>query len=204
MKSKPIVKKTENSKSAKKKGLLFVFTGTSGSGKTTLMSYVLKDLPFCKRIVTCTTRAPRAGEKHGVDYYFISKEKFEEYIKKGALLEYAVVYGNYYGSLRSEVEELINYGKSVIVCVDVQGAKTMKKVFPSSVVIFIKAPSLEVLKKRLEARGKDSPQVIETRLNTAKKELKLENDFDYLVVNDALKSSVDDVKKIIADLLKIV
>jgi guanylate kinase len=204
MKSKPISETAANIKSAPKKGLLFVFTGTSGSGKTTLMSHVLKDLPFCKRIVTCTTRPPRKGEKHGVDYYFISKEKFEEYIKQGALLEYATVYGNYYGSLRAKVEELINYGKSVVVCVDVQGAKTMKKVFPSSVVIFIKAPSLEVLKKRLIARGKDSPEVVETRLKTAKKELKLEKDFDYLVVNDNLKTAVGDVKTIIADLLRIV
>ncbi len=204
MKSKSNGEKSVPKKEPVKKGLLFVFTGTSGSGKSTLMAAVLRDLPFCKRIVTCTTRAPRKGEKHGVDYYFISKEKFEEYLKKGALLEYATVYGNYYGSLRSEVEEMVNYGKSVVICVDIQGAKTLKKVFPSSVVIFIKAPSLEVLKKRLIARGKDSADVIETRLKTAKEELKLENKFDYLVVNDALKSSVDDVKKIIVDLLEIV
>jgi guanylate kinase len=179
------------------KGKLFVFTGPSGSGKTTLAQSVLKEYDFFQRVVTCTTRAPREGEVNGKDYHFVSKEKFLDFIAQGALLEYATVYDNYYGSLKAEVEKVIESGKSVLLVVDVQGALTIKQKFPSAVNIFIKTPSLSILKKRLIMRGTDSMAVIDKRMQTAKEELKLENKFDYVVVNADLQKAIDEVKLIV-------
>lgn len=184
------------------KGKLFVFTGTSGAGKTTLGNAILHEYDFFKRIVTCTTRAPREGEREGVDYHFFSREKFEKYLKEGKFLEHAVVYDNYYGSLKSEVEEVLSSGKSVLLIVDVQGAITIKKNFSEAVVIFIKAPSLSVLKKRLIMRGTDSMEIIQKRAQTARQELKLEHNFSHIIVNDKLRKAIAEVKALILKELK--
>ena len=136
-------------------------------------------------------------KRQGIDYHFVSRERFEEYISKDLLLEHAVVYTNYYGSLREEVEKVIESGKSVLLVVDVQGALTIKEKFSSAIEFFIKAPSISVLKKRLIMRGTDAMDVIEKRMVTAKEELKLENKFTYVVVNDNLQKAIQEVKSII-------
>jgi len=184
------------------KGKLFVFSGPSGAGKSTLAQVVLREFDFFKKVVTCTTRTIREGERAGIDQHFVSREQFEEYIAKDELFEYATVYGNYYGSLKKEVYEIMDSGKCVLFVVDVQGAIAIKQKFPSAIEFFIKTPSLSVLKKRLIKRGTDEMSVIDQRMKTAKDELKLENKFDHIIVNDDLKVAVKDVKKLITDSLK--
>ena len=183
-------------------GKVFVFSGPSGAGKTTLADKVLSEFDFFQKIVTYTTRPSREGEKNGVDYNFVSKEKFEEFIKNNEMLEYATVYGNYYGSRKSEVEKVISSGKSVLFVVDVQGAITIKKKFSSAITIFIKAPSIEIMKERLIRRGKDSMEVIDRRVDSAKKEMPLEKEFMHTIINDNLDIAVSEAKKLILNSLK--
>ena len=181
---------------------LIVFTGTSGSGKTTIAAAILAQLPFFKRVVTCTTRAMRPGEINDIDYHFISKEKFEQLVKQDAFLEHANVYGNYSGPLKSEVEGILAEGKSVLLVVDVQGALTIKSKFPACVTIFFKTPTLEILRERLAKRGTDSKEVIDNRMKVAQGELELEKKFDFSIVNDDLKTAIKETKEIILSNLK--
>ena len=199
-KAKRTAKKLNDSKSRtlfEAKGKVFVFTGPSGAGKTTIANIILKEMNFFKKIVTYTTRKIREGEIDGVSYNFVSKKKFEEFLKKDLLLEYATVYDNYYGSLRKDVEKVISTGKSVMFVVDVQGALTIKKKFSAAITVFIKTPSLEVLRVRLEKRAKDSKEVIEKRMKTAEEELKIEDKFDYIIVNDELDRAVKEMNDLI-------
>lgn len=140
----------------------------------------------------------REGEIDGADYHFLPIERFQDLIKENAFLEHAIVYGNYYGSLRSEAEEILHCGKSVLLIVDVQGALAIKKNFPSAILIFIKAPSLQVLKERLIKRGKDSNEAIEERLKVAESELKLEKRFGKVLVNGDLNKAVFEIEQIIS------
>ncbi|MFA6064448.1 MAG: guanylate kinase [archaeon] len=184
------------------KGKLFVFTGPSGAGKSTLAQVILREFDFFKKVVTCTTRAMREGERADIDQHFISRDQFEEHIAKDELFEYATVYGNYYGSLKKEVYEIMDSGKSVLFVVDVQGALAIKQKYPSAIDVFIKTPSLSVLKKRLIKRGTDEMSVIEQRMKTAKDELKLESKFSHIIVNDDLKLAIKEVQKLVVDSLK--
>ncbi|MCX6803016.1 MAG: guanylate kinase [Candidatus Diapherotrites archaeon] len=184
-------------KSVSQASKLFIFTGPSGSGKTTIAENVLKKFKVFKRVVTYTTRAPREGEMDGVDYHFVSRKEFEELLKKDAFLEHAVVYENSYGSLVSEVKELLSNKKSVLFVINVQGALSIMKKFPESVVVFIKAPSIDVLRERLLKRGKDSIEIIKKRITSAKQELKLENKFKYVIVNDMRSLAIKKTEKII-------
>ncbi len=179
------------------KAKLFILTGPSGAGKSTIAEEVLKKEKNLTKVITCTTRAARTGEKDGVDYRFFTKEEFEKFIRKDMLLERATVYDNYYGSLRDDVEKIMESGKSVLFVVDVQGAMTIKAKFRGAVDIFIKTPSPDDLRKRLEKRKKDSKDVIARRLQTARDELALESEFTYVVVNDDLKVAIGEVRKII-------
>jgi len=198
-------KKTKGTNSRtlfKMSGKVFVFTGPSGAGKTTLAQVILKEMDSFQRIITYTTRGMREGEKDGIDSNFVSRKKFEQFIKDDKLLEHAIVYGNYYGSLRSDVEKIIASGKNVLFVVDVQGALTIKKKFSSAITIFVKTPSLQELRERLEKRALDSKEIIEKRLTTAEQELVLEGKFDFVVVNDVLLEAVARVKEIISSSLK--
>lgn len=179
------------------KAKLFIITGPSGAGKTTIATEILKKEKNLTKVITCTTRPMRAGEKDGVDYKFFTKEEFEKFIRKDMLLERALVYENYYGSLRDDVEKIMESGKSVLFVVDVQGAMTIKAKFRGAVDIFVKTPSLDELRKRVEKRRKDSKDVIAQRMQTARDELGLESEFSYVVVNDDLKDAVSEVRKII-------
>ena len=179
------------------KAKLFILTGPSGAGKTTIAKEILKKEKNLTKVITCTTRPIRKGEKDGVDYKFFTKEEFEKFIRKDMLLERAIVYENYYGSLRDDVEKIMESGKSVLFVIDVQGAMTIKAKFRGAVDIFIKTPSLDILRQRVEKRKKDSKEVIGQRMQSARDELKLESEFGFVVINDDLKEAVKEVQKII-------
>ena len=179
------------------KAKLFILTGPSGAGKSTIADEIIKKEKNLTKVITCTTRPIRDGEKDGVDYKFFTKEEFEKFIRKDMLLERAMVYDNYYGSLRDDVEKIMESGKSVLFVVDVQGAMTIKAKFRGAVDIFIKTPDVAVLRERLEKRKKDSKEVIAQRVQSAKDELALESEFSYVVVNDDLKTAIAEARKII-------
>lgn len=185
-----------------KKGKVFVFTGPSGVGKSTIVDIILKQKKLFKRIVTFTTRAPRVGEVNGVDYNFVSVEEFEGFVKDSLLLEHANVYEHYYGMLKSDVDEVLDSGKNVLCTLDVQGALTVKKKIKGSVTIFVKAPTLEIMRTRLIKRGKDTMDVIDARLKQAREEIKLEKKFNYIIINDLLDRAVKETKEIIFKELK--
>jgi len=178
-------------------GNLFVLSAPSGTGKTTVAQKLLSEVSDLKRIVTYTTRSPRPYEQNGVDYVFVSVEEFEKKIEEGFFLEYANVYGNYYGTPKKEIEETINLEKKdALLVIDVQGAFKVKKVFPEAVTIFLLPPSFEELKRRIEGRGYVDSNV-NRRLETAKGEVPCARFFDYIVINDYLNEAVEKVKSII-------
>ncbi len=178
-------------------GLLIVISGPSGAGKGTLCNLIKKEFPNIYYSISVTTRKPRQGEKDGVDYFFMSKEEFIELKDANGLLEWAEVYGNYYGTPKKKVEENIEAGKDVILEIDIQGALKVKKQFPEGVFIFIVPPSISELKRRIEARGKDSPEDISKRLSCAHDELSYVSEYDYVIVNDKLETAVAKLKSII-------
>jgi len=166
------------------KGKLFVITGPSGAGKDSLIAKMrAKGLKF-HFVVTTTSRPPRAGEVEGRDYHFVSREEFQKIIGEGGLLEYAEVYGNYYGSTVKALKNSLADNKVVILQIDPQGAKTIKGKFPETRIIFIAPPTMENLRKRLEKRGKDSPEVIGKRMKAAEQELAEAQKWDRIIVNE--------------------
>jgi guanylate kinase len=179
------------------KGTLFVVSGPSGVGKTSIINSVIKMLDNVVFSVSCTTRPPRPGEVDGVDYFFISKEKFLEMVKNSEFLEWAEVHGNLYGTPKSFVEENIKKGKKIILDIDVQGALQVKRNFEEAVFIFVAPPSYEVLKERLIKRGTEEKDALLKRLDNAKWELSKMIEFDYLIVNDDLVNSINVMKSII-------
>jgi guanylate kinase len=175
--------------------LLLLISAASGAGKTTLVHQVLAARPDMKRAVTCTTRAPRPGEKDGVDYHFLTKDRFAKLLKAGKFLEHARVYGHSYGLLRAEVVKKLRAGIDVLVNVDVQGAATVKaranedaELKRSLVTLFLAPPTVAVLEQRLRGRGTDSEQVIARRLRAAKRENQKWRQFDYLLISDTMEA----------------
>ena len=166
------------------RGILFVVSSPSGGGKGTLIHRVLNNVPGVSYSVSYTTRAPRNGEVDGVDYFFVSPEKFEELVAADEFLEWARVHGNLYGTSRAQVIREISERRDIILEVDVQGAASVRKLLADSVSVFIVPPSFEVLRERLVARGTDSPVELELRLRTAPVELRQYVKFDYVIVND--------------------
>lgn len=179
-----------------RKGRLFVVSGPSGVGKGTVVTEVLKRLPNLRRAVTYTTRQPRPGEVQGKDYHFVSREEFERLKEQGAFLEWAEVYGNFYGSPRHEVEQILSSGQDVVLVLDVQGALAVKRQIPDAVLIFLEPPSLEELRRRLEMRGTDPPEVIERRMAKAQWEMEQASKFDHIVLNDELERAVNELVKL--------
>lgn len=185
-------------KTHKERGKLFVVSGPSGAGKGTITKQIRSDLGIGIS-VSMTTRAPREGEVHGKDYFFVTVDEFKENIANGNMLEYAVVFGqNMYGTPKDAVISRLERGYDVILEIDVQGALNVKKVMPEAVLIFILPPSLQVLKERLIGRGTDSMESIERRFQEALNEIKLIGEYDYYVVNDVLEDALNDTKAIIA------
>lgn len=175
---------------------LFIISAPTATGKTTLVNKLEKELSNLVRSISYTTRKPRKNEKEGVDYYFISEEEFKAKVEAGDFLEYAKVFGHYYGTSKEVVEKLRNDGKKVVLVIDVQGAMTLKDKLPS-VLIFLKPPSYEELERRLRLRGMDSEEKIKERLKMAKLEMKEANKFDYQIVNDDLDTACKLIRSII-------
>jgi guanylate kinase len=180
------------------KGLLIVISGPSGAGKGTLCKALLEQNNNIKYSVSCTTRKPRQGEVDGVNYFFVTRERFEELIEKDEFLEYANVYDNYYGTPRSYVEKILNEGDDVILEIDIQGALKVKESFKEGVFIFIMPPSMEELKNRIKKRGSETEESLLKRFNCAFKEINYASNYNYIVINDTVESAVEKLKSIIS------
>lgn len=178
------------------KGSLFIVSGPSGCGKGTILAEVLKDERFYYSI-SATTRAPRPGEVDGVNYHFLTKEKFEELIANDGMLEYASYCDNYYGTPCKPVEDMLNEGKHVILEIEVQGALNVMKKRPDAVSVFILPPSMKELRRRLNKRGTETEDVIEKRLSQAEREIKMAAQYDYVMINGELELAVNDLLSII-------
>ncbi|QKF81229.1 guanylate kinase [Halarcobacter ebronensis] len=173
-----------------KKGAILILSGPSGCGKSTLLKKVYEEIEDYSFSISSTTREPRVGEKDGVDYYFITKEEFEEGIKKGEFLEWANVHGNYYGTSLKPIRAAVDEGKLVIFDIDVQGHNIVRKKLDDIVTsVFITTPSLKELENRLNSRNTDSKEVIERRIENAKTEIKSFKKYDYLIINDDLEKA---------------
>ena len=179
------------------RGQLVVVSAPSGAGKTTIIEQVRDRMGPIGYSVSHTTRKPRQGEKDGVHYHFVSVEAFESMIKEGAFVEWAKVYGHYYGTSRKALEEGIQKGVDILLDLDPVGAKNIKKQFPEAILIFIVPPSLAILEERLRNRGTDSQEVVAQRLERAREEVSEAAYYDYIVVNDDLEDAVADVMAII-------
>lgn len=179
-------------------GLLIVVSGPSGAGKGTICKRLLEDNPSLGYSISATTRAPRTGEVNGVNYWFLSKEEFQEMIAQDGLLEWAEVYGNYYGTPAQKVRESLAQGKNIVLEIDTQGAALVREKFPDGVYIYILPPSLEELKKRIIGRGTDSAESIERRLSCAREEMScVAEQYNYLVLNDEVELAVNRIEAII-------
>ncbi|BCB03300.1 guanylate kinase [Bacillus sp. KH172YL63] len=182
----------------KEKGLLIVLSGPSGVGKGTVRKAIFsqEDTKF-EYSISMTTRSPREGEVDGVDYFFKSREEFETLIEQGKLLEHAEFVGNYYGTPVDYVRQTIEDGKDVFLEIEVQGAQQVRDKFPEGLFIFLAPPSLSELQNRLVTRGTETEDLIEGRMNTARKEIEMMNLYDYIVENDQIENAVGKIKSIV-------
>jgi guanylate kinase len=179
--------------------LLIIIAAPSGGGKSTVLRRVFAEVPDLQFSISHTTRAPRAGEQNGREYFFVGENAFRALIAEGAFLEWAEVHGRLYGTARAELERARQGGKDLVLDIDVQGAAQILKAHPESLSIFLRPPSLEVLKERLRGRGSESDESLATRLANAEGELNRASEFRHVVVNDRLDDAVDAVKRIIVD-----
>ena len=175
------------------KGILIVVSGFSGAGKGTLMRKLMETYDNYALSISMTTRKPREGERHGVEYFFASREEFEQKIAEDKLIEYACYCDNYYGTPREYVEEQLEAGKDVILEIEIQGALKIKEKFPESLLIFLTPPNAAELKRRLEGRGTETAEVIAKRLARACEESEGVEAYDYIVINDILEECVENV-----------
>jgi guanylate kinase len=178
-------------------GRLIVLTGPSGVGKGTLLKALLARHPELYLSISATTRLPRAGEVDGVHYYFYTRDRFEATIAAGALLEWAEFAGNYYGTPIKPVQTQIDQGNSMILEIELAGARQVAKIFPTAVRIFILPPDLATLESRIRDRGTDAPEAIEQRLAQAKVEIAAQNEFDYQIVNDDFETALDELDRLV-------
>jgi guanylate kinase len=176
---------------------VFVITGPSGVGKGTLIRGLLARVPELELSTSATTRAPRPGERDGVDYHFLSEPEFERRVAGGDFLEHATYSGNRYGTLRSEVERLTRAGRPVVLEIEVQGARQIREAMPDAVAVFIAPPSDEALRARLIGRGTDTPEQVQQRMRTAERELEAQPEFRHVVVNDRLEEATDELATIV-------
>jgi guanylate kinase len=186
------------------RGNLFVISAPSGAGKTTLCRMLCETSPNVRHSVSYTTRAPRPGEIHDVHYTFVPMDEFRAMIDKGEFIEWAEVHGNFYGTSRKRIEEMMHAGLDVILDIDVQGARQIREKVPDSTFIFILPPSMDVLKERLTGRMSDSDEVIRIRLKNARDEIREYKNYDYVIVNNTLETALKELISIlIAERVKI-
>lgn len=179
------------------RGRLFIVSAPSGTGKTTLVERAVQCVPHLRMSRSYTSRAARVGEADGVDYNFISKDRFESMIRDGAFLEWADVFGSYYGTAAADTEAALAGGDDVVLVIDVQGARQVRSRGNESVCIFVLPPSAAILERRLRGRSKDSEEQIQRRLQVARREVNEYAGYDYVVVNDEVESAVDRLRAII-------
>lgn len=184
-------------------GKLLIFSAPSGSGKSTIINWLMQEHPELKMhfSISCTSRAPRGTEKHGVEYFFLTPEEFREKIANDEFVEYEEVYKDrYYGTLKSQVQKQLEAGENVVFDVDVHGAMNIKKAYGSQALsIFIQPPSIEALRDRLNGRATDAPEVIEQRLQRAEYELSFAEKFDVVVINDDLETAKQEALKVVKE-----
>jgi len=186
-----------SSDSALARGLLFVISAPSGTGKTTVVDRLAQECPQLWRSRSYTSRAVRPGETEGVDYNFVSREIFEDMVRRDEFLEWADIFGNLYGTGRRDTEAALAAGIDLVLVIDVQGARQVRRQAPDSVAIFVLPPSFEVLESRLRGRNQDSDAAIERRLATARAEIGAVEEYDYVVVNDDIGRCVREISAII-------
>lgn len=176
---------------------LLVLSGPSGCGKDTVLKNLIEQHPGIEHSVSATTRQPREGDRHGVDYYFISKEEFENHIANNGLLEYTQYIGEYYGTLRSEVDNRIEKGITCVLVIEVEGAANVKKIYPGCTTVFILPPSMEELERRLRGRASEGEDRVLKRLERAREEMKCAGSYDYQIVNDDAQVCADEIYEIL-------
>jgi guanylate kinase len=176
---------------------VFVITGPSGVGKGTLIAALMRRIPALELSISATTRRPRTGERDGVDYHFLSQDDFERGVAAGDFVEHADYAGRKYGTLRSELENRIEAGVPVVLEIEVQGARQVRKTLPRAIQVFIAPPSLEELRTRLQSRGTDDAEEVERRLQVAAQELEAQKEFGHVVVNDHLEDAVERLSQIV-------
>ena len=179
------------------KGNLFVVTAPSGAGKTTLVAALLAADSQVQLSISFTTRPPRAGEVNGKDYHFVDRAEFERMIAAGELLEFAEVYGNYYGTCQVWINQVMENGRDILLEIDWQGAQQVRRIFPNAIGIFILPPCIDTLENRLRGRGKDSEEVIARRMAVAKEEVNHVDEFDYVIVNEHIDDAVRDIVAVV-------
>jgi guanylate kinase len=179
------------------RGNLFVVVAPSGAGKTSLVKALLDREPNIRLSISYTTRKPREGEVNARDYHFVDRAAFEKMIEQGDFLEYANVYGNYYGTSKRWIENQLSGDHDVLLEIDWQGASQLKGIFPNLMGIFILPPSLAELRKRLESRGKDAPEAIERRMASAREEISHVLEFEYIIVNERFEAALSDLISIV-------
>lgn len=187
---------TPNNNSTNK---IIIFSAPSGSGKSTIVNHLLNKYSILEFSISATSRAPRGEEKHGKEYFFFSTEEFERLIREEAFVEYEEVYkGSYYGTLKSEIERIWSKGHTILFDIDVKGGVNLKRIFgDAALAVFVKAPSVGELRKRLIGRGTDTPEAIEKRVAKAEEELTYEQYFDVVLVNDSLDKSLAEAEGLI-------
>jgi guanylate kinase len=176
---------------------VFVITGPSGVGKGTLISRLLERVPDLELSISATTREPRPGEVDGRDYHFLTREEFDRRVEEENFLEFATYSGNRYGTLRTEVQRRLAAGHSVVLEIEVQGARQVRAAMRESIQVFIAPPDPAVLRERLDARGTDAPEAIDSRLEVAEQEMAAQDEFAYRVVNDDLGRAADELEGIV-------
>jgi guanylate kinase len=182
---------------SQRRGSLFVISAPSGSGKTTLVRRLLESLDDIGFSISLTTRPVREGERDGVDYHFVTEEVFRRKVAEGEFLEWAEVHGNLYGTSRVETEKTRASGKDILLDVDVQGAEQIRAAVPDAVTLFVLPPSFRVLEERLRGRRQDTPEVIDGRLEEARREVDHYEDYDYVLINESVEKTAELFKAIV-------